>query len=141
MDVTRLLAARTAVDVGEGLKEILTLAGATDVISFAGGFPDPATFPGTALVELLEELVKTGDSGALQYSPTPGLASTRAYLQDRIEALEGRRPAAEGLMVTSGAVEAIELGGDDLACFDVGRLHVYPAIAAGVKAVLLLNYP
>lgn len=109
MDVTRLLATRTDVDVGEGLKEILTLSGATDVISFAGGFPDPATFPGTALVQLLEEIVESGDTGALQYSPTPGLPSARDYLRDRIEALERRRPAVDELMLTSGAVEAVDL--------------------------------
>lgn len=109
MEINRLLAARTAVDVGEGLKEILSLANATDTISFAGGFPDPATFPGTALVELLEEIVKKGDATAMQYSPTPGIDSVRDYLQQRVESQQGVRPADGELMVTSGAVEAVEL--------------------------------
>lgn len=109
MDIQRLLAARTAQDVGEGLKEILSLANARDIISFAGGFPDPATFPGTPLVEVLEELVKNGDATAFQYSPTPGVESVREYLQGRLARLEGVRPAAECLIVTSGAVEAVEL--------------------------------
>lgn len=109
MELSRLLAARTAANVGEGLKEILRLANATDVISFAGGFPDPATFPGTALVEVLEEIVKSGDASAMQYSPTPGIESVREYLRERLASVEGVRPSAPNLMVTSGAVEALEL--------------------------------
>ena len=106
-----LLAARARVDVGDGLKEILSLANATDVISFAGGFPDPATFPGSGLVDVLEQLVKSGDVTAFQYGPTQGLASTREYLAERLDTQEGRRPAPDELMVTSGAVETLELVG------------------------------
>jgi 2-aminoadipate transaminase len=109
MGTSGLLAARTSVDVGEGLKEILNLANATDVISFAGGFPDPATFPGATLVELLDHIVGTGDASAMQYSPTPGIDSVRDYLRTRLETLEGVRPGDGELMVTSGAVEAVEL--------------------------------
>ena len=36
-----LFAARTRAGGGDGLLQILALAGAKDVISFAGGFPDP----------------------------------------------------------------------------------------------------
>ena len=38
-------AARTRADVGEGIAAILALLGLPDLISFAGGFPDPTTFP------------------------------------------------------------------------------------------------
>jgi hypothetical protein len=48
-----LFAARTRGGAGEGLLEILALAGAEDVISLAGGFPDPATFPGPVVAEIL----------------------------------------------------------------------------------------
>ena len=44
-----LFATRTRGDVGEGLGSILALSTATDRISFSGGFPDPATFPGPFL--------------------------------------------------------------------------------------------
>jgi len=38
-----LYAARTRGEVGEGIAVILGLLGVPNVISFAGGFPDPAT--------------------------------------------------------------------------------------------------
>ncbi len=109
-----IFAGRTRAGVGEGLHEILALAGAEDLISFGGGFPDPQTFPGPMLSELLDKLVTSGDPSAFQYAPTPGLPGPREFLAGRLESLEGRRPADEELLVTSGAVEALELLGKSL---------------------------
>jgi len=106
-----LFAARTRADVGEGLAEILALAGNTDLISFAGGFPDPRTFPGAVAAELMRELVEAGDSSALQYAPTRGLPGTLEALTARLETTQGHRPDPSELMITSGAIEALELVG------------------------------
>src|ERR687892_247236 len=56
-----VFAGRTRAGGGEGLIAILALAAAEDVISLAGGLPDPATFPGPAVAEILGELVDRGD--------------------------------------------------------------------------------
>ena len=106
-----LFAARTRGGAGEGLLQILAMAGAKDVISFAGGFPDPLTFPGPALAEILRELAERGDASPFQYSPTGGLPGPRDYVADRLERVDGRRPDEGELMLTSGAVEAMELVG------------------------------
>jgi 2-aminoadipate transaminase len=106
-----LFAARTRGGAGEGLVAILALAGAKDVISFAGGFPDPATFPGAAVAEILAELAARGDASPFQYSPTQGLPGPRDFVAERLERLEGRRPAETELMLTSGGIEALELLG------------------------------
>ena len=107
-------ATRTHGDVGGGIAEILALSGATDAISFSGGFPDPRTFPGPVLADLLRELIEGGDATAFQYAPTPGLPGPRDYLVSRLGTLEGRRPAEEELLISSGAVEALELAGKSL---------------------------
>jgi 2-aminoadipate transaminase len=106
-----LFAARTRAGAGEGLIAILALAGAEDVISFAGGLPDPATFPGRIVADLLRELVEQGDASPFQYSPTPGLAGPRDFVAGRLERLEGRRPGDDELLLTSGTIEALELVG------------------------------
>ena len=106
-----LFAARTRGGAGEGLLQILAMAGAKDVISFAGGFPDPLTFPGPALAEILRELAERGDASPFQYSPTGGLPGPRDYVAERLERVDGRRPDEGELMLTSGAVEAMELVG------------------------------
>jgi 2-aminoadipate transaminase len=104
-----LFATRTRGDVGEGLSSILALSTATDVISFSGGFPDPATFPGPVLAEILGRLIEAGDASAMQYAPTPGLPGPRAFIAERLERLEGRRPDEGEFLITSGTIEALEL--------------------------------
>jgi 2-aminoadipate transaminase len=104
-----VFAARTRSGVGDGLIEILKLAEVAELISFAGGFPDPETFPREALLQGLEELVESGDPSPFQYSPTAGLEGPREFIASRLEAKEGRRPEPAELLVTSGAVEAMEL--------------------------------
>ena len=107
----RLFAERTRAGVGEGLASILALVGDSSLISFAGGFPDPQTFPAEATASLLTELVAAGDASVFQYAPTRGLPGTVDAFAARLEAQQGRRPADGELMVTSGAVEALELLG------------------------------
>lgn len=107
----RLFAARTRGEVGEGIAEVLSFLGRPNIISFAGGFPDPRTFPSERASALLREFALAGEVSAFQYTPTRGLAGPLDALAGRLEALQGRRPADEELMVTSGAIEALELVG------------------------------
>jgi 2-aminoadipate transaminase len=106
-----LFAARTRGGAGEGLLEILARSGSQDAISFAGGFPDPTTFPGPVLGEILRELAESGDASPFQYAPTDGLPGPRAFVGERLGRLEGREPGGGELMLTSGVVEALELVG------------------------------
>jgi len=117
-----LYAARTRGDVGEGIAAVLGLLGVPDVISFAGGFPAPETFPRERVSALLAEFAATGETAAFQYAPTQGLAGALAAFADRIEALQGRRPADDELVITSGAIEALELVGKSF--LDAGDLVV-----------------
>lgn len=142
-----LFAARTRGGAGEGLLEILALAGAQDVISLAGGFPDPATFPGPALADILRELSERGDASPFQYSPTEGLPGPRDYVAGRLDAIDGRRPREGELMLTSGAVEALELLGKalidagDLVLVEgptyLGAIMAFQSFEAAVEAVPL----
>ena len=120
-----LFAARTRGDVGEGIASVLAMLGMPDLISFAGGFPDPETFPRERASALLQEFAETGEVSAFQYAPTQGLAGARDALAGRIERLQGRRPADEELLITSGAIEALELVG--MAFLDPGDLVLVEA--------------
>jgi 2-aminoadipate transaminase len=104
-----LFAARTRGNVGDGIAEILALLGVPGLISFAGGFPDPLTFPRERAAALLTEFAEAGEASAFQYAPTRGLAGPLDALAARIESLQGRRPADDELLITSGAIEALEL--------------------------------
>jgi 2-aminoadipate transaminase len=117
-----LYAARTRGEVGEGIAAVLGLLGVPDVISFAGGFPDPVTFPRERVSALLGEFAATGEATAFQYAPTRGLAGALEAFADRIEGQQGRRPGGDELVITSGAIEALELVGKSF--LDTGDLVV-----------------
>jgi 2-aminoadipate transaminase len=104
-----LFAARTRGEVGDGIAAILGLLGLPELISFAGGFPDPLTFPRERAAALLAEFAAAGEVRAFQYAPTRGLAGTLDVLAGRLEAVQGRRPADDELLITSGAIEGLEL--------------------------------
>ena len=104
-----LVAARTRGEVGDGIASVLAFLGVPDLISFAGGFPDPETFPRKRVSTLVQELAASGEATAFQYAPTRGLAGLLDALAGRLETLQGRRPADDELMITSGAIEALEL--------------------------------
>src|SRR5215813_2514960 len=102
--------ARRTRGLGAGeITAILALAGASDVITFSGGFPDPATFPTSILAEIATRLISTDPGAALQYSATEGLAGVRDYVSGRLAKLAGRAPAAGELMITSGGIDCMEL--------------------------------
>ncbi len=117
-----LYAARTRGEHGEGIAAVLGLLGVPGVISFAGGFPDPVTFPRERISALLGEFAATGEAAAFQYAPTRGLAGALEAFADRIEGEQGRRPVDDELLITSGAIEALELVGKSF--LDVGDLVV-----------------
>jgi 2-aminoadipate transaminase len=117
-----LFAARTRGGVGDALADILGLLAVPDLISFAGGFPDPRTFPRERAAALLAEFAESGEALAFQYAPTRGLAGPLDAIAGRIETLQGRRPADDELLLTSGAIEALELVGKTF--LDAGDLVV-----------------
>jgi 2-aminoadipate transaminase len=102
--------ARRAQALGGGeITAILALAGATDVITFSGGFPDPQTFPAEILAGIAAKLIAQDAAVALQYSATEGLAGVRDYVAGRLEFREGTAPGPGELMITSGGIDCMEL--------------------------------
>jgi 2-aminoadipate transaminase len=116
--------------VGDGIASVLGVLGRPDVISFAGGFPDPETFPRERVAALLHEFAVAGESTAFQYAPTRGLAGALATLADRLERLQGSRPAENELLITSGGIEALEL---------IGKSFVDPRDVVVVEAPTYLG--
>jgi 2-aminoadipate transaminase len=103
------LARRTHALGGGEITAILALAGATDVITFSGGFPDPSTFPTQLLADIAGRLIAEDAAVALQYAATDGLASVRDYVGSRLASHEGQAPAPGELMITSGGIDCMEL--------------------------------
>jgi 2-aminoadipate transaminase len=108
-DWSSRLARRTQSLGGGEITAILALAGATDVITFSGGFPDPATWPTDVLSSIAARLISEDAGVALQYAATEGVASVRDYVSGRVAALQGQAPGPGELMITSGGIDCMEL--------------------------------
>ncbi len=103
------LARRTQTLGGGEITAILALAGASDIITFSGGFPDPATFPTGVLADIAARVITNDPGVALQYSATEGIAGVRDFVSGRVARREGREPGAGELMITSGGIDCMEL--------------------------------
>jgi DNA-binding transcriptional MocR family regulator len=100
------------------VRDLLSLLGRRDVISFAGGIPDPALFPTEAIRAAYDRIL--GDparaAAALQYSVPEGDPKLRAWIAEDM----GRRGVActaANVLVTSGSQQALDF---------LGKLFVSP---------------
>lgn len=79
-----------------------------NIISFAGGVPNPDTFPAERIAEVAAKVVRERRAVALQYGPTRGLpglcASIAAICRGR-----GIAAAADDVIVTTGSQQALDL--------------------------------
>lgn len=109
MDVTKLLAERTAYMRASEIRELLKWATA-DVISFGGGMPDPSTFPLEDMAKIASYVLETYGGKALQYGQTEGVPELREELA-KFAASNGIRATPDNVLVTVGSQEALELLG------------------------------
>jgi 2-aminoadipate transaminase len=89
--------------------EILKLAERPDVISFAGGLPDPRSFPLEPMREALERVVRDEGSTALNYGSNLGYSKLRDWIAERMWTREQIQISRDNVLVTSGGVEALNL--------------------------------
>ena len=108
MDFSERFARRARNRGGEELAAILS-GPPPGVLAMTGGFPNVATFQTSVLGEIAARVIADTPGIALQYGPSAGLAGVREYLCERVGRLQGRVPAREELIVTSGGIECIDL--------------------------------
>ena len=92
------------------IRELFKLLGKPGIISFAGGFPDPALFDVEGLRESTAAVLATNPGPVLQYGATEGYPALREQLSRLMQA-KGAAVAPEGLIVTTGSQQALDLIG------------------------------
>ena len=95
------------------IRELFKLLGKPGIISFAGGFPDPAMFDIEGIKEASSKALNEEPGGALQYGATEGYGPLREQLS-AFMASKGVTVAPEGLIVTTGSQQALDLLGKTL---------------------------
>jgi DNA-binding transcriptional MocR family regulator len=90
------------------IRELLKLLDQPDIISFAGGIPDPALFPVQAFQEAMTDALSPAQSSAaLQYSVSEGFGPLRDWIVDEMAAL-GVPCTRDNILITSGSQQALD---------------------------------
>jgi 2-aminoadipate transaminase len=92
------------------IREILKLVQNPEVISLAGGMPDPATFPVEEIKEISQNIFATKSAQALQYSTTEGLPELRQCILDFL-AKDGNNGELKNIIISSGSQQGLDLVG------------------------------
>ena len=92
------------------IRELFKLLGKPGIISFAGGFPDPAMFDVEGIQEASGKALAEDPGAALQYGATEGYGLLREELV-RFMGTKGAALTADELIVTTGSQQALDLLG------------------------------
>ena len=91
------------------IREIFKVLGDPSIISFAGGNPDPSTFPADKMAVIAAELFEKQPSAALQYSVTEGYPALREKIANRLKTKFNIGTENDSLLILTGGQQGIDL--------------------------------
>ena len=92
------------------IREILKVTDDPEIISFAGGLPNPRLFPVQELSEAAKKVLDECGPSVLQYSITEGHLPLREYVSRRY-AKRGVKVSPEEILITNGSQQGLDLVG------------------------------
>jgi 2-aminoadipate transaminase len=110
------------------IRELFKLLGKPGIISFAGGFPDPALFDVEGIRESTDAVLRNNPGPVLQYGATEGYQPLRDGISAHM-ASKGATVAPDGLIVTTGSQQALDL---------IGKTMISPGDTVIVEAPTFL---
>lgn len=116
------------------VRGILKAASDPSVISFAGGLPNPISFPQEELLKSAERIVNNYGSNVFQYSITAGLPELRQYIADRYNRIFGLKLTSDNIIITTGSQQALDLIGKVLLDKGDGVIVEKPTYLAAIQA-------
>lgn len=93
------------------IREILKVTENPEVISFAGGLPNPSFFPVQEIAAAAAKVLKESGENALQYSTTEGYFPLREYVASRYLQRHKLRVSADDILITNGSQQGLDLIG------------------------------
>lgn len=122
------------------VRAILKAASDPNVTSFAGGLPNPISFPQEKLLESMERVVAERGAEAFQYSATAGIEGLRQWIADRYNKRFGADWTADDVLITTGSQQVLDLLGKVLLDKGDGVIVEKPTYLAAIQA-FALNQP
>ena len=91
------------------IRAILKAMQDSSIISFAGGMPNPVSFPEKELSKSMQRVVEKCGSKVFQYSITAGLPDLRKYIADRYNKKFNLGITENNIIITTGSQQALDL--------------------------------
>ncbi len=93
------------------IREILKVTKNPEIISFAGGLPNPISFPQEELKVSMNRIAEKYGPLIYQYSTTTGLDSLREFIVQRYKKLWNMDITIDNVIITTGSQQALDLIG------------------------------
>ncbi len=106
-----LFAERVASIPSSFIRDILKTTARPEVISFAGGLPNPAYFPVEDIHTATDNALRKSGRAMLQYSTTEGFLPLREWISARYKAQQGIDISPDDILITNGSQQSIDLVG------------------------------
>ena len=92
-------------------QQFLAIGGQADFVSLAGGLPAAELYPVEETRAAADRALTRWGSRALEYGPVEGFPALRAAVAERVSRMAGRRFGAENILITTGAMQGLDLLG------------------------------
>ncbi|TNM64786.1 aminotransferase-like domain-containing protein [Aliirhizobium smilacinae] len=108
LDWEHIFATRSSRMKASEIRELLKLLEQPDIISFAGGIPDPALFPAEEFKTAYADIFSSAQvNSALQYSVSEGYKPLRDWIVEDVAKI-GIDCTADNVFITSGSQQALD---------------------------------
>lgn len=91
------------------IREILKVADAPDVVSFAGGLPAPELFPVDAIAQAAQRVLARQGASALQYGPSEGYLPLRTWVCQYLAETVGLSMTPDRVLILHGSQQGLDL--------------------------------
>ena len=115
------------------VREILKVTDDEDMISFAGGLPNPQSFPVEAIKDATSRVLTEDGDKVLQYSTTEGYRPLRELIAQRYKR-QGLEVEGDDILITNGSQQCLDLVGKVFLDHDDGVVMERPTYLAAIQA-------
>ncbi len=116
------------------IREILKVTSQPDVISFAGGLPNPIYFPVKAIKDATVKVLEEDGSNVLQYAASEGYLSLRQYICTRYKQTQKLEIHPDEILITNGSQQGLDLAGKIFLDPNDGVLLESPSYLGAIQA-------
>lgn len=109
MDYNKLFSKVVSRSKASAIRELLKVISRPEIISFAGGLPDPTLFPSKEVADIMQDVMANSSKEALQYGTTEGQDKLKTELVKLLKETENITVSPDQLLVVSAAQQALDM--------------------------------